>query len=159
MHCRLCSYSFTLLFLDLWSILPMLVLYILNLALCGVFFTKIEDNISNTPTCKKKNAIEKAHDFDDLKSKSQDEEFDIDQIGWNKTLAIVSPRKEMPDIVNESTLNNIENISISKDSISTPRIINEENTPIFLNSVAGLFFPACHTKALKMNDMSQEDVS
>ena len=70
----------------------MLVLYILNLAICGVFFTKIEDNISDKPTSKKENNIEKAHDFDDLKSKSQNEEFDIDQIGWNKSLAIVSPR-------------------------------------------------------------------
>ena len=40
-----------------------------------------------------------------------------------------------------------------------PRIINEQNTPIFLNSVAGLFFPACHTKALKMNDTSDKDLS
>ena len=155
----MCSYSFTLLFLDLWSVIPILVLYILNLALCGVFFTKIEDNIREKKTSKKENTIENANDFDDLKSKTQDEEFDIDQIGWNKSLAILSPKKEMPDIINDSALHNIENINTSKDSISTPRIINEDNTPIFLNSVAGLFFPACHTKALKTNDVYEEDLS
>ena len=120
MNCRLCSYSFTLLYLDLWSIIPIIVLYILNLALCGVFFTKIEDNISDPLTSKK----ETANDFDDLKSKQANEQFDIDQIGWNKSLAIVSPRKEMPDIVNESALNNAESMNTSNESISTPRIIN-----------------------------------
>ena len=39
------------------------------------------------------------------------------------------------------------NLSLQEGSLKrVSKYINEENTPVFLNSVAGFFFPACHTK-------------
>ena len=42
--------------------------------------------------------------FHDINEDKNMEEYDIDQIGWNNTLAIVSPKKELPDIINESNI-------------------------------------------------------
>merc|ERR1712082_593927 len=43
--------------------------------------------------------------------------------------------------------------------ITKPLPFDEENTPILLNAVAGIFFPICHTKACIPHQGTEEDLS
>ena len=84
------------------------------------------------------------------------EEFECETIGWNPNIVVATnnilsdglPLNEDPAVISPGAVN----LSLKEDSVNvniTNKIaenINEENTPVFLNSVAGFFYPSCHTK-------------
>ena len=131
---RLCSYSFAATFLDFWSLIPLGILFFLNLCICGLFFTPSpqEDTpVENSP----------ADDNDDIESTGQ---YETDSIGWNRNIIILSPRRERPE----------------DDQVfpTPPPLVDEENTPILLNAAAGLFFPICHTEAVFSKEASNKNL-
>ena len=73
-------------------------------------------------------------------------QYETDSIGWNRNIVILSPRREAPAIEYDQRTR-------------TPELVDEENTPIFLNAAAGLFFPICHTEADTGTQISSESVS
>ena len=78
-------------------------------------------------------------------------DYDTDSIGWNRNIVIMSPKKERPDtMVVDKPEDDIPHVS------TTPSLVNEENTPILLNAVAGIFFPICHTQACTSHQMTEE---
>ena len=77
-------------------------------------------------------------------------DYDCDTVGWSKNIVIMSPKKEAHDIIT--------NMEDTEEGYKTPDIINEENTPIFLNAVSGIFFPICHTQACGENDQGEEAI-
>ena len=77
-------------------------------------------------------------------------DYDCDAVGWSKNIVIMSPKKEAQD-----TITNMED---KEEGSKTPDIINEENTPIFINAVSGIFFPICHTQACLENDQREEAI-
>ena len=130
---RLCSFSFILLYIDLWSLIPLAFLVTANLAIAGIFFVKIE------PAGEEREACESVNPGLDLSNEVASPEYECDAVGWSKNIVIMSPRKESAEPIT--------NKSEEEEGTKTPDIINEENTPIFLNAVSGIFFPICHTKA------------
>ena len=135
---RLCSYSFAATFLDLWSLIPLSILFFVNLCICGLFFTPSppEDTsvLDNSPTNIDDNN-------EDVESTGQ---YETDSIGWNRNIIILSPRRERPE----------------DDQVfpTPPPLVDEENTPIMLNAAAGLFFPICHTEAVFSKEASNKNL-
>ena len=133
---RLCSYAFITTFLDLWSLIPLGLLFFLNLCICGLFFTPSppEDLPADaSPT--------EEDDNEDIESTGQ---YETDSIGWNRNIVILSPRRERPE----------------EDQVfpTPPPLVDEENTPILLNAAAGLFFPICHTEAAVSKEASNKNL-
>merc|ERR1711989_302459 len=63
---RLCSYSFIATFLDFWSLIPLGILFFVNLCICGLFFTPSPSDITpadNSPADEENN--------DDIESNGQ----------------------------------------------------------------------------------------
>lgn len=142
---RLPAYAFILCFIDIWSMIPAVILFILQLALCGLFFIRQESEDQDLP-------------MDDLmvgsygtiNEASTDDEGRHDQVDGPPGLVwdgeqwisrsvmgnIESPRKvNIEDGVSQTTqLENIDPVSL----------IDEQNAPLFLNSLAGIFFPCVH---------------
>ena len=126
---RLCCYSFIATFLDLWSLIPLGILFFSNLCICGLFFTPpLPESSTEDPDSQK----------DDIETESNGQ-YETDSIGWNKNIVILSPRRENPEI----------------DQTNKPQeLVNEENTPIFLNAVAGISVPICYSEASNHNTTS-----
>ena len=83
-------------------------------------------------------------------------DLDCDITTWNKNIFIMSPKKELPDIMigSDSTVK-YDNPKVSH----TPDIVNYDNLPIFLNAVAGLFLPICHYQGRKDSNSYQDELS
>ena len=121
--------AFIAVYIDLWSIIPLVILFTTNLCICGVFFIRSSaDQAEDTPAEEDNQGLESS-----VAATSPD--YETDSIGWNRNIVIMSPRKEHPDSDD------------SREEASTPDMVDEENTPIFLNAAAGIFFPICHTEA------------
>ena len=142
---RLCSFSFIVTFIDLWSFIPLVILFTINLCICGVFFIRSSgDQIVDTP-------VEEDHEELESSPVMTSPDYDTDSIGWNRNIVIMSPRKERPDtMVVDKPEDDIPHVS------TTPSLVDEENTPILLNAVAGIFFPICHTQACTSHQMTEE---
>ena len=104
--------------------IPLGILLFSNLCICGLFFTP---PLPEESPPKDEDSVE---DNEEIESNGQ---YETDSIGWNKNIVILSPRRENPDNTSEPNEEN--------------NLVNEENTPIFLNAVAGLFFPICYSEA------------
>ena len=108
-----------------------------NLCICGLFFTPSPPEESTDK--------DSAPEEDDEEAESTGQ-YETDSIGWNRNIVILSPRREAPAIEYDQRTR-------------TPELVDEENTPIFLNAAAGLFFPICHTEADTGTQISSESVS
>ena len=86
---RLCSYSFIATFLDFWSLIPLGILFFVNLCICGLFFTP-----SSTDDTPAEDAPADEENNEDIESNGQ---YETDSIGWNRNIVILSPRRERPD--------------------------------------------------------------
>ena len=86
---RLCSYSFIATFLDLWSLIPLGILFFSNLCICGLFFT---------PPLPDESSAEDPDSREDNEEIESSGQYETDSIGWNKNIVILSPRREHPDI-------------------------------------------------------------
>ena len=124
-------------FLDLWSLIPLVILFFSNLCICGLFFTPSPPDVGPV-----ENSVG-GEDDEEVESSGQ---YETDSIGWNRNIVILSPKREAPP-------------SELSDRNRTPDLVDEENTPIFLNAVAGLFFPICHTEAVTEGSISSESLS
>ena len=100
--------------------------------------------------------VEESEDNEQLE---MNEAYECDSIGWNRNIAIVSPKRELPDIIvqSENNQNNAE-VNDTDDKSETPDLIDEDNTPIFLNAAAGLFFPICHTQAFARKVITEDEI-
>ena len=116
-----------------------------NLAIAGIFFVKIE------PTSEESAVGESVNPGLDLSNEVASPAYDCDSVGWSKNIVIMSPRKEEAEELTST--------KIDEEGTKTPEIINEDNTPIFLNAVSGIFFPICHTKASMKNYETEEAFS
>ena len=147
-------------FLDYWSIIPAVILYILQLALCGIFFIK-QDSSKD----------EEEVPMDNIMSESTGTINPISTDDEGKTDEVDGPPKELiwtgDDWMSQSTLGQgvkhrqpcSRNASVEKEEIIKENIqeeneqiemkvedlITEMNTPLLINSVAGFFFPCVHT--------------
>ena len=116
--------------------IPLAGLFIVNLAIAGVFFTKTAPISEESEACELDIPnVGMSHDY-------ASPDYDCDTVGWSRNIAIMSPKKDGPEDTDEQ--------GISEGS-NFPDMIDEENTPIFLNAVAGIFFPICHTHAFVEN--------
>ena len=159
---RLPAYAFIMTFLDYWSIIPAVILYILQLALCGIFFIKQDASKD-----------EEEVPMDNIMSESTGTINPISTDDEGKTDEVDGPPKELiwtgDDWMSQSTLGqgqgvkhrqpSSRNASVEKqenieDDIKEENeqvetkvedLITEMNTPLLINSVAGFFFPCVHT--------------
>ena len=106
--------------------IPLGILFFSNLCICGLFFTPYPPLPEESPP----KEVDSVEDNEEIESNGH---YETDSIGWNKNIVILSPRRENPDNTSEPNEEN--------------NFVNEENTPIFLNAVAGLFFPICYSEA------------
>ena len=159
---RLPAYAFIMTFLDYWSIIPAVILFILQLALCGIFFIK-QDNSKDEEEVPMDNIMSESTGT--INPTSTDDEGKTDEVD--------GPPKELiwtgDDWMSQSTLGQAggvkhrqpssRNESVEKEDIIGQNIevenegvevkvedlITEMNTPLLINSVAGFFFPCVHT--------------
>ena len=142
---RVCCYSFILVYIDYWALIPFTTLFFINVVICGISFIEFPEN---------KDELDQSRN---LKCGTLNpEEFECETIGWNPNIVVATNNivpdeldfNEDPAVISPGAVN----LSLKEDSLNvnkakkTPTNINEENTPVFLNSVAGFFFPSCHTK-------------
>ena len=153
---RLSAYAFILTFIDYWSIIPAVILYIIHLGTCGVFFIKQEgknidddlpmDNIMNAST-------------GTINPANTDDEGNTDEVSgptkglvWNgdewMSKSCVEGEIKQRCLKSHSphqngTSNEEENES--KIELDVASFVHENNTPLLINSVAGFFFPCVHS--------------
>ena len=118
-------------------------LFVANLAIAGIYFVQTE------PTSEENDLAESVNPGLDLSHDIASPDYDVDSVGWSKNIVIMSPRREATE--------QIANIGDEEEISETPEIINEDNTPIFLNAVSGIFFPICHTSACTKDNETEED--
>ena len=82
-------------------------------------------------------------------------------VGWNVTHHSLTPSQtsnqpigwNIPDQTDQGSANSA---PASTTSV-TPSVINEENTPVILNSVVGFFFPVCYTQVMMVKPAKDND--
>ena len=157
---RLPAYAFILTFLDYWSIIPAVTLYILLLALYGIFFIKVEKSNINESFAMS-NEVNRSTGTVNSLSENDDgktEEMDGSPSGlvWNGYEWMSSSYVQGKTILQRQKSTEIESVeveqknSLEDDSRVTEinniaSLFNENNSPIFINSIAGFFFPCVYT--------------
>ena len=149
---RLPAYAFILTFIDIWSLIPGLVLYVLQLALCGLFFIRQEPEEADVP-------------LDNIMKGSTgtiNQASTDDQGRPGQTLVWDGQHWTSNSVTGNSARQRLENNQIdfcegAEDASLDPvRLIDESNSPLFLNSLAGYFFPCVH---LEFNPEQRTNIS
>ena len=154
---RLCSYSFILVFLDYWAFIPFTIAFFINVIICGTSFIKFPES-QNMEIFK-----QDPKGNESILPSAQIDNFECESVGWNPSIMVANSNtfsdqvnfdKELDILSPESgpcSLNKRLDVNITKH-------VNEDNTPVFLNSVAGFFFPSCHTKVNSLSENQIENV-
>ena len=135
---RMTSYAFILTYIDYWSIIPAVILYILNLALCGLFFIQ-NQNQRDESKLHIENEIRFCKSFN----------FNVNDgfVDINPSLSYAGHNMDHSDHCRKTF--GAEGKYVKKDddinSVDKYHHIDEHNTPIFINSIANFFFPAVYT--------------
>ena len=165
---RLPAYAFIMTFLDYWSIIPAVILYIVHLACCGLFFIKQEnmdnqgielpmDNIMSESTgtinlvttddegrTDTRNEDRESHPAKAVKSRGKSSELIWNGKEWMSTSVCVgdtSNKNTERQLSRNSDFESSGNNNEEKENFE----INERNTPLFLNSVSGFFYPSVNS--------------
>ena len=153
---RLSAYAFILTFIDYWSIIPAVILYIIHLGICGVFFIKQEDKDidDNLPMDNIMSASTGT-----INQANTDDEGNTEEISgppkglvWNgdewMSKSCVEGEIKQRCLKSESPLQNgtsNEDGNGNEIELDVASFVNENNTPLLINSVAGFFFPCVHS--------------
>ena len=153
---RLSAYAFILTFIDYWSIIPAVILYIIHLGICGVFFIKQEDKDidDNLPMDNIMSASTGT-----INQANTDDEGNTEEISgppkglvWNgdewMSKSCVEGEIKQRCLKSESPLQNgtsNEDGNENEIELDVASFVNENNTPLLINSVAGFFFPCVHS--------------
>ena len=147
---RLPAYAFILTFIDYWSVIPAVILFILNLACCGVFFIKTEKN-NDEEFVPMDNIIEEDENTADIQNKSDNPELIWNGEEWmsssilNKDLKL-RPVKSSEVMKEGDSSSGKDQDHFEEEDLRIEDMINEQNSSLLLNSVSGFFFPCVHTR-------------
>ena len=141
---RISSFAIMFVYLDNWAIIPILLIWLVNLVIFGIHFSNLPQStlhIYSTEFIEPKLVIQ---DMDDSSSESE----------MNMTNAIEwipdESRNESAELNVQKEPNIVENMEsffgsiIPTSSITEDNQLIEKTSSIFLNATAGLFFPSCH---------------
>ena len=158
---RLPAYAFILTFLDYWSIIPAVILYFLHLATCGLLFIKQENQETNEIDFPMDNIMSESTGT--INPVTTDDEGRISNgkdnwenkptkmvkssgLIWNgdewmsKSVCIDNSFNCKETDRQSSKESNIEQAENNNQEDNFE--LNERNTPLFLNSVSGFFYPS-----------------
>ena len=142
---RLVSYAFIVTYIDYWAFIPGAVIYLSCLSMSGIVFIKQEGGLEEGGG--EGGGVEEAGEdihLDDLLTVNDTGEDQVSASSrgllWNGSEWMSSSQFKgtAPGVKNESAGEDRENVDISN-------LINENNSPIFINSVAACFFPVVYT--------------
>ena len=177
---RLTSYAFILTFIDYWSIIPTIIIYILNLAVCGLHFIQHHHDSVQLPM---DNLVDHDPGNDNIEPGDEGHVDEVDgppALIWtgtewisrsvhertnNTKWNITSHTEDKIDDSNDKAdigwkvlnTNNAESVPI--DDLDIPSLIDENNTPVFINSVAGFFFPSVYSLFMEKLDLNRKSSS
>ena len=162
---RLPAYAFILTFIDIWSIIPGLVLYVLQLALCGLFFIRQEPEEADVPL----DNIMKGSTGTINQATTDDQGRSEQALVWDgqhwtsKSIMETSSGKQRQAVLEsdgdeeEERRKKVE-LSEEEDETSVKTMIDELNTPVFFNSLAGCFFPCVYTLVTRQRGLTLRDI-
>ena len=166
---RLPAYAFILCFIDIWSIIPAVVLFILQLALCGLFFIRPEQEEQELPLDNLMRASMGTINEASTDDRGRTEEVDgtsglvwdggqwISRSMMGTTKQRLPVEKEATKVTEETDESN--KMETSEDKLSVKTLIDEINTPIFFNAVAGCFFPCVYSVAARQNRFTMKEIN
>ena len=160
---RLPAYAFILTFIDIWSIIPGLVLYVLQLALCGLFFIRQEPEEADVPL----DNIMKGSTGTINQATTDDQGRSEQTLVWDgqhwtsKSIIETSCEQRQPSVLESD--GDVEDerrnkVDMSEGETSVKTMIDELNTPVFFNSLAGCFFPCVYTLVARQRRLTLRDI-
>merc|ERR1719232_1562489 len=151
---RLPAYAFIITYIDYWSIIPAVILYILQLALCGIFFIK-HQNCDGNETLPMDNIMSESTGT--INPMSTDDEGKTDEVDappsglvwngdeWMSKSHIETEVKQRHSLKSDVLDSLKQDTSLEADKAEemeekdVPSMINEDNTTLLINSAAGFF--------------------
>ena len=129
---RLPAFAFIITFLDYWSIIPFIIMFIFQLAICGIFFIKKEISEEKNPIENDSNQIVENKGF----ISTEENQNSSTSLLWNGNEWL--SKSVLEDNTVDKKEDNVKNEENDKSSFKS---VTEENTPLLTNSIAGFFFP------------------
>ena len=130
---RISVFSLMFVFLDYWAVIPMILLWVLNLVIFGVSKRSSSSKVSPVHIT----------DFDQRTYTVDNETIFNEEIN-KKSIFMIDQGAEPACEGTPDKLNNSQIESTQSSTTTLTEHLNEENSSIFLNATMGIFFPSSH---------------
>ena len=155
---RISSFCIMFVYLDNWAIIPIFLIWLINLVIFGIPFSTLPQTIFK---------VDSSTDFDEPGLVIQE----LDDSSSEPDMELTNALEWIPeDIGDKNAQPNTQNGSKNKENMesffefmvptsnSGETHLIQENSSIFLNATAGLFFPSCHVHlAQPTNNVAYEN--
>merc|ERR1719483_328874 len=170
---RILVFSLMFVYLDNWAIIPMIILWVLNLVIFGVSRRSSSSKVTpvSTSNMDMTSYTEEMSILTGGKGTLSEDKRTSENEDMKKKNIFLIPTGKSPTIWNsttkvpndrQSSSNQLAKDHTRQDISSTDDLTrdnyNDENTSIFLNATTGIFFPSCHLHLPDLNNTDQNQI-